>query len=592
MQRPTPLAVASKESSTDALTPMSFRERYRVGAPLGGGGMGVVTIHEDRQIGRSVALKRLRPELRAGGHDRERFLREARTQGQLEHPSVVPVYDLGLDDQDQLYFTMKRIRGITLEEILERLERGDRDAARQFSRRRLLAAFSRICLAVDYAHERGVLHRDLKPANMMLGDYGEVYVLDWGIATTVDAADHERSMGTPGYMAPEAIEGDRDATARSSDLYSLGAILFELLTYSPLHAANDEAEAIRTTLTELPPAPSRRAPGLNIPPELDAICLQALAQNPRRRYESARALHDAIEGFLDGERDEQRRRQLADEHADKATAAARRALEPSARDELGERRAAMGELGRALALDPQNKRALEVMVRLLVNPPRETPAAMKARLEQTGADQRARLGGLAAWFYLSLLFYLPLFCWAGLRAPWWPLAFYGVVLTAAALCFRSSRDPQPSARALIAPLIASSAAMGLTTFLFGPLIGMPAYVAINASAYGMMMDRRHRGLLLAVIFAVTFAPLALELLGVLAPSYAFSDAGMLIIPRVIDLSPAPTYLLLGLSAGSCLLTATVFTIFVADVLHDAHRRVQLQSWHLEHMIPRGIGLER
>src|SRR5689334_12964764 len=161
-------------------------ERYAARDALGAGGMGEVRSYADKRIGREIALKRLLPERADDVKSRKRFLREARIQGTLEHPSVVPVYDLGEEPDGSLYFTMKRIRGETLFDLIRRLAKDDPDALARWWRRRRLEVFGRICLAVHYAHTRGVIHRDLKPGNIMLGEYGEVYVLDWGLAKIAD----------------------------------------------------------------------------------------------------------------------------------------------------------------------------------------------------------------------------------------------------------------------------------------------------------------------------------------------------------------------------------------------------------------------
>src|SRR5262249_3860960 len=161
-----------------------FDARYDVADRIGEGGMGVVHLCSDRRIGREIALKLARE-----GGLAARFLREARVQGRLEHPAVVPVYDLGRAPDGKLYFTMKPVRRRNVGDILERQRRGDAEAREQYTRRKLLTAFVNVCLAVDFAHSRGVLHRDLKPANVMLGDFGEVYVLDWGLARIQGVVD-------------------------------------------------------------------------------------------------------------------------------------------------------------------------------------------------------------------------------------------------------------------------------------------------------------------------------------------------------------------------------------------------------------------
>ncbi len=167
-----------------SLALQSFETRYQPGELLGEGGMGEVRLARDARIGREVAVKTMRREIGARGESR--FLREARVQGQLEHPAIVPVYDLGVTRDGETYFTMKRVRGRSLDSILEALAAGELDTVAEFTRRRLLTAFSQVCLAVEFAHARGVLHRDLKPANIMIGDFGEVYVLDWGLAKVRD----------------------------------------------------------------------------------------------------------------------------------------------------------------------------------------------------------------------------------------------------------------------------------------------------------------------------------------------------------------------------------------------------------------------
>lgn len=278
-----------------ALDNAGFDERYGPPTELGRGGMGVVQLHRDERIGREVAMKRLRgpvvgmPELSA------RFVREARVQGQLEHPAIPPVYDVGVDPDGAPYFTIKRLRGRTLKDIIAGLVAGTPRYA-QFTRRRLLADLASVCLAVEFAHNRGVLHRDLKPANIMLGDYGEVYVLDWGVAklaevddSPVDLSEIVRDtpageaattmagivLGTPGYMAPEQLHNHN--IGPTVDVYALGSILFEILTLLPLHDGRSKDAILAQTVAGADARASVRAPDLDIPPELEAACVRATA---------------------------------------------------------------------------------------------------------------------------------------------------------------------------------------------------------------------------------------------------------------------------------------------------------------------------
>jgi serine/threonine-protein kinase len=205
--------------------------RYHLEKVLGVGGMGEVVSAQDQQLGRSVAIKRMRadnptPEATA------RFLREARIQGRLDHPAVVPVHELKHDEHGQPFFVMKQLTGTTLAAALEKPEAAA-------SRRKHLRAFVDVCLAIEFAHTRGVVHRDLKPSNIMLGDFGEVYVLDWGIARVADEAKRRETfsdvdslggdgtatgavLGTAGYMAPEQLRGVADLDGRA-DVYALGS---------------------------------------------------------------------------------------------------------------------------------------------------------------------------------------------------------------------------------------------------------------------------------------------------------------------------------------------------------------------------------
>jgi len=232
-------------------------ERYTVTRLHATGGIGRVWLARDGSLGRDVALKDLRPERAENPAVWGRFLREAQITGQLEHPGIVPVYELGRRDDGQPFYTMRFVRGRTLREAVaayhqkrERRELGALDL------RELLTAFIGVCNAIAYAHSKGFVHRDLKPANVVLGEFGEVMVLDWGLAKEVGstpevpteslAASHRRAstdsgsqtlegqiLGTPAYMAPEQADGRLSDIDARTDVYGLGAILYEVLTGKP-----------------------------------------------------------------------------------------------------------------------------------------------------------------------------------------------------------------------------------------------------------------------------------------------------------------------------------------------------------------------
>ncbi|MBX3179687.1 MAG: protein kinase [Candidatus Hydrogenedentes bacterium] len=313
--------------------------RYTRGAEYARGGIGRILLVHDEQIGRDIILKELLPHsavsptdstlsripakdspgspLRQSAAMMARFLQEAQITGQLEHPAIVPVYELGIRTDGQLYYTMKLVRGETLAASIAACK------ALQ-DRLALLRFFLDICEAVAYAHSRDVIHRDLKPSNIMVGQFGECVVLDWGLAKKLGAPDagkdsvrktasrlkldsgaleqsHTRSkevMGTPLYMAPEQARGEAAAVAQYSDVYSLGVILYEILTGQLPHPWSNSLDTIRRVATG--PAPPVRKAAPDTPPELAAICDKALQFHFKDRYPSANELARDIQQFLEG----------------------------------------------------------------------------------------------------------------------------------------------------------------------------------------------------------------------------------------------------------------------------------------------------
>ena len=259
--------------------------RYRVDGILGRGGMGEVLLAHDLRLGRDVALKRVA--LPAVDDARsQRLVREARITAQLEHPNIVPVYDAGARDGGRFY-TMRLVRGRPLSSLLAD------DVADRLG---LLRAFATVCDAVAYAHSRGIVHRDLKPTNIMVGDYGEVLVVDWGIAARTADPPPKRPVGTPGYVSPEQARGG--GPDPRDDVFSLGCVLHLVLAGAPLRAGSKQTMLDVARATDVGLGPLRAAAA---PAELVAIAERALAP-PEARYPDASALADDLGRYLDGRR--------------------------------------------------------------------------------------------------------------------------------------------------------------------------------------------------------------------------------------------------------------------------------------------------
>lgn len=277
--------------------PLKPQDRYKFIRSIGFGGMkGVLLVH-DRDTGRDVAMA-IMPDFRDRPiHDLNRFVREAKITAKLEHPNIVPVYDIGIDNSGSPFFTMKYLRGSTLAVILKRQRAGDTEILEKFPQSRLLQMFVRVCNAVAFAHSMGICHFDLKPGNIHCGDFGEVQVIDWGLSGDISSGEAGKIKGTPGYMAPELISGAA-APGKAADIYALGGILYAILTLdSPFSGLSQQEILNRTALGKLIP-PSLVGP--QFPIGLEAICLKAMAFNPDDRYQDAMEIRSDINALLTG----------------------------------------------------------------------------------------------------------------------------------------------------------------------------------------------------------------------------------------------------------------------------------------------------
>jgi serine/threonine protein kinase len=551
--------------------------RYTIQREIGKGGMGEVVAARDEQIHRDVAIKRTRsrtPNERAVA----RFLREAQIQGRLEHPAIVPVHEIGHDEDGAPYFVMKKLTGTTLASIL---------AGDGLPRQRLLRTFAEICLAVEFAHVRGIVHRDLKPENIMLGEFGEVYILDWGVAKILGeeasdladvSSDHTAvatsagaAVGTPGYMAPEQASGERDIDGRA-DIYALGCVLFEILAGEPLHPRDVRVPTDRDA------RPSRRAPDRDVPPELDALCVEATAHDRGKRLASARALGDRLQRYLDGDRDLALRRTLAREHLDRA----QRAYHGNGEVE---RRDAMREATAALALDPALEPAAALVGRLMLDPPRETPREVELAIrdeDRRMAHANAR-GGF--WVLLATIAFLPLFSWitpAG--SPHFRVlaAILALDVIVVALAMRARR-PTPG---LI--VVGNAVIILIVARMFSPLLIAPGLAAVLGMALVMWPQFSILGSAVAIAVlnsAAVLLPWVLEWTNVMSRTMSVGKDGILLRAPVIAGAEGPTTICAAvytvvLIGSACIVAATMRARHRA-----AHRTLQMQAWQLRQLVP-------
>ena len=292
--------------------------RYVRERTIAQGGMGTIVQVTDQDLSRVTAMKVGRPDVMASPKYAWQFVTEARITAQLEHPNIVPVHDIGQTDADGLFFTMKLVAGEPLNQILHRLALHDRDYRERYDRHQLLLIFRKVCEAIAFAHSRGVVHRDIKPHNIMVGRYGEVLLMDWGLAKYADAppgsgcepdAPPGRSpvatsfgtvKGTPAYMSPEQARGLAEMIDERSDVFLLGATLYHCLTLMPPYTGGDSDEVLRKALRGKVQPPDDANPGAQIPEELCRITMRALARDREERYASVEELIEDVDAWMAG----------------------------------------------------------------------------------------------------------------------------------------------------------------------------------------------------------------------------------------------------------------------------------------------------
>ena len=326
-------------------------KHYKVITTVNRGGMGVILQARDLRIRRTVAMKVMKTSTQFSRENVLRFIDEAQLTGQLEHPNIVPVYELGIDEQGETFYTMKFVKGITLDDVLRGIRHGTERIVEKYPLGTLLTIFQKVCDGVAFAHAKGVVHRDLKPENIMIGSFGEVLVMDWGLAKNITAGRRETSVessahaqaaaskfvdlrgfetlnglivGTPPYISPEQARGELDNIDPRTDLYVLGAILYTILTLRPPVEGESVHEVVEKILgSQIRPPSSYNAapksdraagvsapvvdqivfhhcPGKRIPDGLSAVAMKALALDPAERYQSVEEMQDDITAFQGG----------------------------------------------------------------------------------------------------------------------------------------------------------------------------------------------------------------------------------------------------------------------------------------------------
>ncbi|HEY4239722.1 MAG TPA: serine/threonine-protein kinase [Kofleriaceae bacterium] len=401
----------------------------RIGETIGEGGMGVIHAAEQVALARPVAVKTLKAHRREAAID---LLREAWITGSLEHPNVVPVHHLGVDASGSPLIVLKRIAGVEWSQLaIDAAEVARRTGAQDLLAWNL-GILLQVLNAVRFAHSRGIVHRDLKPSNVMIGDFGEVYLLDWGIAVSMHddgsgrlplARDAQGPAGTPAYMAPEMLGIDETPINERTDVYLAGAVMFELISGRPPHRGIDAATVVAHVIAEDPELPA------GVPEELAAICTRALQRDPAARFPSADAMHAALSAYLEHRVSAQiaaRAAQRLDDLARVLVSAEREAIYR----ELAACRAGFQE---ALAAWRDNRQASDGLVRATVavaehelasgdpraavrllgeleEPPRDLLARARAavavlgarqqRLEALGMDRDLHIGQRTRWFLI------------------------------------------------------------------------------------------------------------------------------------------------------------------------------------------------
>jgi eukaryotic-like serine/threonine-protein kinase len=448
---------------------------------------------------------------------------------------------------------------------------------------------------LEAAHEKGIVHRDLKPANVKVGPDDTVKVLDFGLAKAIGPAAAITAdtnsptvaapatgvgvlLGTPAYMAPEQLAGDRAGPA--ADVYALGCILYEIACGQILH------DGRRSLTSILKPADARASRvRADSPPELDSICERATELDPEKRFASARALGDALQAYLDGDRDLAVRKELAQQHL----AAARAALMRG--DGERDRTEAVRAAGRALALDPTCADAADVLTRLMLEPPRETPAEVVRQLQHLETETARTQGKLAATSMIGYLAFVPLLLWTGVRDLTFVLALITLALASGVqLWTLTRRENRIQHGAIYANACINALLIGLVCRMVGPFIIAPTLVTTTLMAYAAHPGLGSIRITASILTAAVAVPWVLELAGVLSPTYRFTEGGELVLSSsVLHFSAVPVQLAFAMLLVALVAVVALLVRGIAQRQVQATHALELQAWHLRQLVPTRAG---
>jgi serine/threonine-protein kinase len=423
-----------------------------------------------------------------------------------------------------------------------------------------------------------------------------VYLLDWGIARLADQDDLVDSdapappssrvasgttvgsvLGTPGYMAPEQARGE--PIDERADVYALGACLFEVLAKKPLHKGTTVAALLASTQAGANAHLTARAPEADLPLELEVICARATATNAKDRFPSARAMHEAIERFLEGDRDLARRREKSAQHADAARVLAETAV---LRSDDEARAVAMREVGRALALDPGNREAMGVMVKLLTDPPSKPPPEVEARMNAARERSATEARAYAVAALASMVVPMVLCPWMGVRDPKPLLGCVAAAVAGAVMTGLRARRWQIR-RALVALFVVLG--IMFASRIAGPF-GVTPILAMGLGV-GLTVFPRSQPVWTSIVaaWAAVFVPVALELLGALAPSYEMLGDRVCVASHAVLFPTVPTLVHMCVVTALVIAAVCAYTGRMRDRLVAAEERLRIQAWQLRQILP-------